>query len=88
MELPAKGHRYIATVVPPTTEAEGYTVHTCPACQDSYKDSFVDKLTYRTGDVDGNESINKDDAIYLLMATFFPEEYPLNQGCDYDQPVR
>lgn len=35
------------------------------------------------GDVDGNESIDKDDAIYLLMHSFFPEDYPVNQEADY-----
>ena len=37
-----------------------------------------------TGDIDGNEKIDKDDAIYILMSTFFPEDYPLNQDCDFD----
>jgi hypothetical protein len=64
-------------------EAEGYTLHTCH-CGHSYKDNFVDRLTYIVGDTDGNEAINKDDAIYLLMATFFPEDYPLEQECDFD----
>jgi len=36
------------------------------------------------GDVDGNESIDKNDAIYLLMHSFFPEDYPINQEADYN----
>lgn len=37
------------------------------------------------GDVDGNESITSDDAIYLLYFTLLPEEYPINQECDFDK---
>ena len=36
------------------------------------------------GDVDGNESVDKDDAIYLLMHSFCPEDYPINQEADYN----
>ncbi len=36
------------------------------------------------GDVDGSETLDKNDAIYLLMHCFFPEEYPINQTADYD----
>ena len=36
------------------------------------------------GDLDGTETIDKDDAIYLLMHSFFPEIYPVYQECDYD----
>lgn len=36
------------------------------------------------GDVNGDESVDKDDAIYLLMYSFFPEDYPINQGADYN----
>jgi hypothetical protein len=80
----AKGHSYTSVVVSPTLETEGYTLHTCH-CGNSYKDNFVDRLTYTPGDVDGTEGITKDDAIYLLMSTFFPEDYPVSQDCDYDQ---
>ncbi len=34
-------HNYNDKVVNPTGSEEGYTLHTCSACGDSYKDSFV-----------------------------------------------
>ena len=40
----ALGHNYAASVVEPTVDAQGYTLHTCQNCGDSYKDSYVDKL--------------------------------------------
>ena len=43
-EVPATGHNYIAVVTDPTTEAEGFTTHTCEHCGDSYVDSYTDKL--------------------------------------------
>ena len=37
------------------------------------------------GDLDGNGKVDEDDAIHLLYYTFFPEDYPINQSCDYDK---
>lgn len=37
------------------------------------------------GDIDGNDVVDTDDAIYLLYFTLFGESsYPVNQPCDYD----
>lgn len=36
-------HDYEERVVHPTTEAGGYTEHTCTVCGDSYRDSFTDR---------------------------------------------
>lgn len=34
-------HKYESKIVKPTAKAEGYTLHTCLVCGDSFKDSFV-----------------------------------------------
>jgi len=38
------GHKYVDEVVSPTCTEDGYTIHTCEYCEDSYKDSPTDKL--------------------------------------------
>lgn len=39
---------------------------------------------YVVGDVNGDGEITDEDAIYLLFYTFFPEDYPVNQPCDFN----
>ena len=41
-------------------------------------------VPYVLGDIDGVEGITDADAEYLLMYTFFPEDYPVNQECDFN----
>ncbi len=46
--------------------------------------SFKEK-TYVLGDIDGNEGVDANDAIYLLYNVFFGEEnYPVDQECNFD----
>ena len=42
--LPKTAHNYKTTVTVPTCTAQGYTIHTCSVCGDSYKDSYTAAL--------------------------------------------
>ena len=44
----------------------------------------IAEKTFTTGDFDGDDEVTDADAVYLLMYTFFPEDYPINQPGDYD----
>lgn len=44
--ITATGHSYVDTVVAPTADSEGYTIHTCQNCDYYYTDSITQKLTY------------------------------------------
>ncbi|MBQ4137671.1 MAG: hypothetical protein IJD67_06125 [Clostridia bacterium] len=41
-----EGHTYEDTVVPPTCSAEGYTLHKCSICGDSYQDAATNKIDH------------------------------------------
>lgn len=40
---------------------------------------------YIVGDVNGDGEVTKDDAIYVLMYTFFEDEYPAHQDFDFNK---
>ncbi len=48
--------------MPPTIADQGYTLHTCTACGDSYKDNYTDVLEYVIGDVNSDGEITARDA--------------------------
>ena len=48
------------------------------------KDVEMIYIPYTPGDLDGDEKITDKDAIYLLMHSYFPDDYPVNQPLDYN----
>ena len=66
----------------PGTEATYY--YDCTHCDMMGTETFDG--SYIVGDLDGNEAVDIDDAIWLLLHTMLGEEnYPLNQPVDYDK---
>ena len=57
------GHRYEHKVVSPTNKTDGYTLHTCPVCGDSYQDSVIPAI----GSLGLNYSILADGATCAIM---------------------
>ena len=55
VETPA-GHKYVATVVPPTSKSDGYTEYKCSVCGDTYKDNIIES----TGSVGLAYRVNSD----------------------------
>ena len=43
--IPTTTHNYVATIIPPTENSQGYTLHTCSACGDNYKDHYTDYVS-------------------------------------------
>lgn len=73
--LDAHIHEYVSTVTPPTTQNEGYTLHTCIGCGDEYKDNFVDKLDFIYGDCNGDGFVTTVDL--SMLRKHFANKDPL-----------
>ena len=54
------------------------------AASNSSEALVVSTKSYILGDIDGVDGVTDADAEYLLMFTFFAEEYPVNQSCDFN----
>ena len=44
--VPALGHNYVVSVIKPTCENQGYTLHKCAKCGVSYKDNYTEEADH------------------------------------------
>ena len=62
-----------------------------PVCEEhTFVEGVCSVCGHKLGDIDGNEALTHEDAVYLLLYTMFPENYPLNGAyvnVDGDQDV-
>lgn len=73
--IQAHVHEYTSTIVPPSVENEGFTVHTCTGCGDEYKDNYVDKIELVYGDCNGDGFVTTEDLERLRL--YFANKDPL-----------
>ena len=74
VELPALGHDYQAEIIPRTCEDDGYTLHTCSRCADSYTDTIVPHCGHWYGEWSAN-----GDGTHAAAC--------LRGGCHYEKTV-
>ena len=79
-KLNKEGHSYKTFITYPSGNSKGHIKYVCENCNHSYQE----ELKYIVGDIDGVKGVTDADAEYLLMYTFFPEDYPVNQSCDFN----
>ena len=51
---------------------------------DHFSNYMLAETDYICGDVNGDDSVDSDDAIYLLYYTLLPDDYPINQSGDFN----
>ena len=62
----------------------GWDKNIVTVCQGNAVYTAVFVRQYIIGDLDGDEKITDKDAIYLLMHSYFPDDYPVDQPLDYN----
>ena len=84
-EIPATGHSFGEWVVekPASMTEDGLEVRICSACQ-KREEKILPAGAYLPGDLNGDGKVTDEDATYLLMHTFYPEDYPVRQDCDFN----
>lgn len=81
--IPATGHSFGQWTVTkePTDTENGEESRTCENCGLTETREITVHLR---GDLNDDGVVDTDDALYLLMYTFFQDDYALNQDCDFN----
>ena len=90
----ALGHSFIREVrVEPTETENGCVGFKCSRCEEIQIDEVLpatgpsassEESATIPGDLDGDREVTDDDAIYLLLYTFFPDEYQIDDPDAFD----
>ena len=89
-ETASLGHDYsVVARKEATGRIDGYDGHTCSRCGALRIDVVLPATGIATdviGDLDWDNVVSDDDATWLLLYTFFPDEYPIDDpaACDFD----
>ena len=68
--------------IPSTATIYGYAGSTAQAYAEKYDRKFIPLVV---GDLNGDNILDSDDAVYLLWHTFMPDDYPIYSDCDFNQ---
>ena len=82
--VPPLGHDYQEAVIAATTEAGGYTIHTCTRCGDTYKDQETEKLENQ---YDINAAMDAGNTYAQMLGFSLDPTLPLSQGTGYSPPT-
>jgi len=77
-------HEGVCDRLPATVDTENGTVIFVSDKFSTFELVCVETKLYVPGDVNGDNDVDSDDAIYLLFYTLMPEYYPISQPVDYD----
>ena len=71
-----------SSTIPSTATIYGYADSTAQAYAEKYDRKFIPLVV---GDLNGDNILDSDDAVYLLWHTFMPDDYPIYSDCDFNQ---
>ena len=79
-EIITDGHKYVDTVVEPTYDSEGYTLHKCSVCGYETKDSITPKLEREYSDIAGAELSGLEESYSYTGEEIAPEPIVMLHG--------
>ena len=87
--IKATGHKYVDTIVAPTTKIQGYTIHTCSVCGHSYNDTYTDPIApnIRIDFPLEKEDLTMNSKSTAYFAVTGNTDYDYTLECSYDKKI-
>ena len=71
-----------SSTISSTATIYGYADSSAQTYAEKYDRKFIPLVV---GDLNGDNILDSDDAVYLLWHTFMPDDYPIYSDCDFNQ---